>query len=159
MRAAVRLRRILPETSIAVVAACASRRDVLDLVGDGSASVGLLLRQQIADASTLCADLRRIASGETLLHPHSTVPIPTRSVERPVLERLTERQHEVLSAMATGSSNSAIARQLGISEKAVVQHASHIYDQLGLEATHDIHRRVRAVLRYLEDAQFIEDGR
>ena len=53
--------------------------------------------------------------------------------------------------MAQGRSNAAIARQLGISAKAVVQHVSHIYDQLGLDVTEDTHRRVRAVLRYLED--------
>jgi DNA-binding NarL/FixJ family response regulator len=77
--------------------------------------------------------------------------IAGRAEERPGLAQLTDRQRQVLHAMAEGCSNLAIARQLGISEKAVVQHVSHIYDQLGLAVTEDSHRRVRAVLRYLED--------
>lgn len=65
------------------------------------------------------------------------------------LERLTARQRQVLGAMAEGRSNASIARALSITEKAVVQHASHIYDELGLAPSEDIHRRVLAVMRYL----------
>jgi DNA-binding NarL/FixJ family response regulator len=65
------------------------------------------------------------------------------------LPPLTTRQQEVLALMAQGHNNSYIARTLFISEKAVVQHASRIYDELGLPATEDTHRRVLAVLRYL----------
>jgi DNA-binding NarL/FixJ family response regulator len=67
-------------------------------------------------------------------------------------ERLTCRQREVLALMASGWSNGAIARQLAISEKAVVQHTSQIYDRLDLFADDETHRRVHAVLRYLAHA-------
>jgi DNA-binding NarL/FixJ family response regulator len=62
---------------------------------------------------------------------------------------LTDRQLDVLALMAEGRSNAGIARTLSISEKAVVQHTSHIYDELGLAASQDDHRRVLAVVRYL----------
>jgi DNA-binding NarL/FixJ family response regulator len=69
-----------------------------------------------------------------------------------LVERLTCRQREVLALMASGWSNGAIARQLQISEKAVVQHTSQIYDRLDLLADDETHRRVHAVLRYLAHA-------
>jgi DNA-binding NarL/FixJ family response regulator len=64
--------------------------------------------------------------------------------------RLTSRQQEVLALMAQGCSNAAIARRLFVTERAVIQHVSHIYDQLGLPVSEDDHRRVLAVLHYLE---------
>ena len=70
----------------------------------------------------------------------------------PLVERLTCRQREVLALMARGWTNGAIARQLEISEKAVVQHTSQIYDRLDLLADDETHRRVHAVLRYLAHA-------
>jgi DNA-binding NarL/FixJ family response regulator len=70
----------------------------------------------------------------------------------PLVERLTCRQREVLALMASGWSNGAIARKLEISEKAVVQHTSQIYDRLDLLADDKTHRRVHAVLRYLAHA-------
>ena len=74
----------------------------------------------------------------------------TRAVAGRLAERLTARQREVLALMATGYSNAAIARRLVISEKAVVQHTSQIYDRLDLFADDEIHRRVLAVVHYLE---------
>jgi DNA-binding NarL/FixJ family response regulator len=65
------------------------------------------------------------------------------------VEQLTPRQREVLALIAEGRSNGAIARQLNVSDKAVVQHASNIYDELGLPPSQDDHRRVLAVVRYL----------
>ena len=67
------------------------------------------------------------------------------------LDRLTPRQRDVLALMAAGRSNASIARALSLTEKAVVQHASHIYETLGLPPSGDDHRRVLAVLRYLTD--------
>jgi DNA-binding NarL/FixJ family response regulator len=76
----------------------------------------------------------------------------SRADDDPLVERLTCRQREVLALMASGWSNGAIARQLEISEKAVVQHTSQIYDRLDLLADDETHRRVHAVLRYLAHA-------
>jgi len=70
-------------------------------------------------------------------------------VESPELDRLTPRQRDVLALLAQGRSNTAIARQLGISLRAVVQHTSHIYDALDLSESDDGHRRVLAALRFL----------
>jgi DNA-binding NarL/FixJ family response regulator len=74
---------------------------------------------------------------------------PTTTAPDRVVDRLTPRQREVLALMASGYSNAAIARQLVISERAVVQHTSQIYDRLDLFADDEIHRRVQAVVRYL----------
>ena len=83
-------------------------------------------------------------------HPRPIKLVPPQPVA--LVERLTGRQREVLELMARGWSNGAIARQLMISEKAVVQHTSQIYDRLDLFADDQTHRRVHAVLRYLAHA-------
>jgi DNA-binding NarL/FixJ family response regulator len=82
-------------------------------------------------------------------YPRWTRAAGVRADSSPLAERLTCRQREVLALMAGGLSNAAIARQLAISEKAVVQHTSQIYDRLDLFADDATHRRVHAVLRYL----------
>jgi DNA-binding NarL/FixJ family response regulator len=88
--------------------------------------------------------------GGRALDPEGAAGMPVRTDDGAgALERLTRRQRDVLRLMATGRSNHSIARQLSISEKAVVQHASHIYDALGLPVSEDDHRRVLAVLHYL----------
>ncbi|MCW2930596.1 MAG: two component transcriptional regulator, LuxR family [Actinomycetia bacterium] len=69
--------------------------------------------------------------------------------DRGPMRALTDRQHEVLVLMAQGRSNGSIARTLSVSERAVIQHVSHIYEQLGLPVSDDDHRRVLAVIRYL----------
>jgi DNA-binding NarL/FixJ family response regulator len=74
------------------------------------------------------------------------------------IEELTSRQREVLGLIAEGRSNSAIARTLVITEKAVVQHVSHIYSQLGLWPSGDDHRRVLAVVQYLSRAESSPQG-
>jgi DNA-binding NarL/FixJ family response regulator len=88
----------------------------------------------------LAAHTRRSPGVETTRTSH---------LDRGLLARLTARQREVLALMATGYSNAAIARRLVISEKAVVQHTSQIYDRLDVFADEEVHRRVRAVIHYL----------
>ena len=126
------------------------RQYAVELVSDRPAGVGYLLKQRITDVQTFCADLREVAAGGTVLDPE-VIALMLARAQRTVagLDRLTVRQRQVLSAMAEGRSNASIARALSISEKAVVQHASHIYDELDLPVSEDSHRRVLAVLRYL----------
>ena len=126
------------------------RRYAVELLTERPAGVGYLLKQRITDIPTFCGDLERVCAGGTVLDPE-VVALMVRRARREdeAVDRLTPRRHEVLTLMAEGRSNAAIARQLTISEKAVVQHASHIYDELGLPPSEDEHRRVLAVLRYL----------
>jgi DNA-binding NarL/FixJ family response regulator len=112
--------------------------------------VGYLLKQRIADIPTFCADLERVCAGGTVLDPEVVALMVARARhETKGLGRVTDRQLDVLALMAEGRSNASIARNLFIGEKAVVQHTSHIYNELGLAASEDDHRRVLAVLRYL----------
>ena len=124
----------------------------IELVSGRTAGVGYLLKQRIADIATFCADLHRVCDGGTVLDPDVVALMVNRArVEQPGMQRLTTRQQEVLALMAEGRSNASIARALTITERAVIQHASNIYDQLGLPPSDDDHRRRRvlAVIRYL----------
>jgi DNA-binding NarL/FixJ family response regulator len=139
-----------PTTAVVVLSQHVQRRYASELLDGRSGRVGYLLKQRIADVDTFCADLRRVVAGGTALDPDVVEVMVARArlTDRGV-RRLTPRQQEVLSLMAEGRSNSAIAAHLTLSEKAVVQHTSRIYDALGLSVDADDHRRVLAVTHYL----------
>jgi DNA-binding NarL/FixJ family response regulator len=112
--------------------------------------VGYLLKQRVADVTQFLTDLEAVRGGGIVLDPEVVDLAMSRAKSEQVgLERLTDRQREVLSLMAQGRSNAWIARALFVSEKAVVLHASNIYASLDLPPSGDDHRRVLAVLRLL----------
>lgn len=151
LRAALELRRSLPKVSIVVLSQYLQRQHATELLATQPRGVGYLLKQRIADIPTFCADLRRVCAGETVLDPEVVALMVARARHGgDGLSGLTDRQLEVVALMAAGRSNSFIARTLAISEKAVIQHVSHIYDALGLLEGADDHRRVLAVVRYLQ---------
>jgi DNA-binding NarL/FixJ family response regulator len=122
----------------------------LELLGEDPAGVGYLLKQRVANGEPFCRDVRRVAEGETVLDSEVVSAMLTRARrDDDVIDELTPRQAEVLGLLAEGRSNAAIARRLVVSERAVVQHVSRIYAQLGLAPSEDDHRRVLAVARYL----------
>ncbi len=148
--AALEIRRTQPETAVLVLSQFVQRRYAIELVSERPGGVGYLLKQRISDINTFRADLHRICDGGTVLDPEVVDRLLARvEVHARGLDRLTPRQRDVLGLMASGRSNGSIARQLSISEKAVVQHVSHIYDLLGMPPSSDDHRRVLAVVRYL----------
>jgi DNA-binding NarL/FixJ family response regulator len=150
LRAAVQIRTAHPQIGIVVLSQHVQRRYAVELVADNAGGVGYLLKQRIADIATFCDDLERVAAGGTVLDPDVIALMITRADrEHAAVRHLTPRQQQVLALMAEGRSNAAIAHRLSITEKAVVQHASHIYDQLTLAPSNDDHRRVLAVIRYL----------
>jgi DNA-binding NarL/FixJ family response regulator len=150
LRAALEIRRAWPDTAVVVLSQYVQRRYAVELLSANSSGVGYLLKQRIADVATFCADLERVGTGGTVLDPEVVALMLARARrEDDALGLLTDRQREVLAMMAEGRTNASIARQMSITEKAVVQHASHIYDALGLSPSDDQHRRVLAVLRYL----------
>jgi DNA-binding NarL/FixJ family response regulator len=152
LRAALQIRAELPNMPIVVLSQHVQRRYALELLAEPTAGTGYLLKQRIADIPTFCADLRRVCGGATLLDPEVVTLILSRArSQHDGLARLTPRQQEVLVLMAQGRSNAYIARTLTISEKAVVQHVSRIYDELGLPPSDDDNRRVLAVTRYFAD--------
>jgi DNA-binding NarL/FixJ family response regulator len=148
--AAVRIRTSMPQIGVVVLSHHLQRRYAVELLGDNAGGVGYLLKQRIADVPTFHADLRKVRAGGTALDPDVvSLMIKRARADNDAVENLTARQREVLAAMAEGRSNSAIARDLAVSEKGVVGHISHIYDQLGLPDVPDDNRRVLAVIRYL----------
>lgn len=150
MVAALRIRTAHPETAVMVLSQYVQRRYARALIDPQAGGVGYLLKQRVTDADTFCADLRRIAAGETVLDPEVVAVMVDRArLSDHGVGALTPRQLEVLTLMAEGRSNAWIASSLFVTEKAVVQHTSKIYDALGLPIDADDHRRVLAVLRYL----------
>lgn len=148
--AALRIRSAHPDTAVVVLSQYVQRRYAVELLTDRPAKVGYLLKQRISDVDTFCADLRRVADGGTALDPDVVgVMVKRARLADGDVARLTARQQEVLALMAEGRSNAWIASRLVVTEKAVVQHSSRIYDALGLPVDADDHRRVLAVIRYL----------
>lgn len=150
LRAAVRIRAEHPDTGVVVLSQFMLRRYASDLVGDDPAGVGYLLKQRIADAAAFAGAVRRVGEGGTALDP-DVVALMLDREERDggAVETLTPRQREVLRLIAEGRTNAAIAAELGVGERAIVAHASRIYDELGIPDGDDDHRRVLAVLRFL----------
>jgi DNA-binding NarL/FixJ family response regulator len=150
LRAAIELRARRPAPAVMVLSQYVQRRYALELLGDQPAGVGYLLKQRIADVERFCSDVLRVAEGQTVLDPEIVAGMLSRARrDTATLDTLTPRQMKVLALMAEGCSNAAIARRLFITEKAVVQHVSNIYAQLGLPASDDANRRVLAVMRYI----------
>lgn len=150
LRAALRIRREHTGTAVVVLSQHVQRRYAQDLLAEGTDHVGYLLKQRIADVGTFLADLERVAAGGTALDPDVVAVMVGRARHsEAAVSALTPRQQEVLALVAEGRSNASIAAKLFLTEKAVVQHVSRIYDTLGLSLDGDSHRRVRAVIRYL----------
>jgi DNA-binding NarL/FixJ family response regulator len=151
LRAALAIRREKPRIAILVLSQHVQRQYASELLESGAhgGGVGYLLKQRVADGDTFCADLRRICAGGSVLDPEVVATMVGRArIDDPV-DRLTARQRDVLALMAEGRSNAAIAERLFLTEKAVIKHVSHIYEHLGLNPAADDHRRVLAVVSYL----------
>jgi DNA-binding NarL/FixJ family response regulator len=150
LRAALELRGRRPRLPVMVLSQYVQRQYAVELLADDPQGVGYLLKQRVAHVDTFCDDLRRVAAGGTVLDPDVVQVMMARAnATAGAIDSLTERQCHVLALIAEGRSNSAIAARLKVSEKAVVAHTSRIYDQLGIPLDSDDHRRVLAVLRYL----------
>ncbi len=150
MVAALAIVRSHPVISVVVLSQHVQRRYAIELLAEKRQGIGYLLKQRIGDVETFVDDLRRIAAGGAVIDPEVVAIMVARArLDDSVIGRLTPRQHEVLKLVAEGRSNGYIAAELVITEKAVVQHTSRIYDALGLPNDDDGHRRVQAVLKYL----------
>jgi DNA-binding CsgD family transcriptional regulator len=119
------------------------------LAGD-TRGIGYLLKDRVADMSEFVTTLQRVAAGGTALDPEVISQLLARSRRSDPLATLTPRESEVLRLMAEGRSNAAIAAELVVSDGAVEKHVSNIFAKLSLAPTDTDHRRVLAVLRYLE---------
>ena len=149
IRAALVIRRQWPEVAVLVLSQYVEERYAADLLSANTSSVGYLLKDRVADVEEFVAALRRVADGGTALDPEVVAQLLVRHRSDP-LDRLTPREHEVLTLMAEGRSNSAIAQTLVITDSAVAKHINSIFAKLDLQPDDGDHRRVRAVLRFLD---------
>lgn len=155
--AALRIRQNYDGIAVVVLSQFVQRRYASELLEKNTGGVGYLLKQRIADVKTFTSDLRRVAEGGTALDPEVVAVMVSRASKvSDSVSSLTPRQLEVLGLMAEGRSNASIASALFLSEKAVVQHTSNIYDAFGLQPHADDHRRVLAVIRHLSAASDID---
>jgi DNA-binding NarL/FixJ family response regulator len=151
LRAALVLRRNHPEVGILVFSQYIETRYAAELLSSGAAGIGYLLKDRVADVSDFVEALTRVASGGTALDPEVITQLMGASRRTDTLVRLSDREREVLALMAEGRTNSAIGASLVISQGAVEKHVANIFSKLNLPATSSDHRRVLAVLRYLDE--------
>jgi DNA-binding NarL/FixJ family response regulator len=150
IRAAVRIRAEFPGTAVLVLSQYVEQEYASDLLAANTDSVGYLLKDRVADVGDFIDAVRRVGSGGTALDPEVVAQLLARTRRQDPLERLTDREREVLGLMAEGRSNSAIAAVLVVSDGAVEKHVRNIFTKLDLPPDAGDHRRVLAVLRYLE---------
>jgi DNA-binding NarL/FixJ family response regulator len=120
-----------------------------ELLADQAGGVGYLLKDRVFSDAAFADAVRDVAAGGTVLDPEVVSRLMTKRARSGPLAALTPREREVLSLMAEGRSNAAIAAKLFITEKAVSKHAAGIFANLGLTQSDDDNRRVLAVLTYL----------
>jgi DNA-binding NarL/FixJ family response regulator len=154
LRAAVALRRDYPGLGVLVFSQYIETSYAAELLGaessGGAAGVGYLLKDRVVDVAEFVDALTRVAAGGTALDPEVVTQMLGASRRAGTVAGLTSREREVLGLMAEGRSNSAISGTLFISERAVEKHIGNIFSKLGLPPSDTDHRRVLAVLRYLE---------
>ena len=146
----MRIRRDFPDVAVLVLSQYVEEEYASELLADNTDSVGYLLKDRVADVGEFIEAVRRVGAGGTALDPEVVAQLLARSRRQDPLDRLTEREREVLSLMAEGRSNTAIAQQLVVSDGAVEKHVRNIFTKLDLAPDAGDHRRVLAVLRYLE---------
>lgn len=150
IRAALVVRQQWPDVAVLVFSQYVEERYAVDLIAGDSRGVGYLLKDRVADVAEFLDALRRVGSGGTALDPEVVSQLLVRSRQRDPLAALTAREREVLQLMAEGRTNAAVASALVVSEGAVEKHISSIFLKLDLTPADSDHRRVLAVLRFLE---------
>jgi DNA-binding NarL/FixJ family response regulator len=150
VRAALVVREQYPQVAVVVLSQYVEENYATELLAGRARGVGYLLKDRVADVGEFADTLRRVASGGTALDPEVVSQLLSRARRRDPLERLSPRETEVLRLMAEGRSNTAIAAALVVSEGAVEKHVSSIFTKLDLPPAEHDHRRVLAVLRWLE---------
>jgi DNA-binding NarL/FixJ family response regulator len=152
VRAALELRQRNPNTAILVVSQYVELTYATELLSDGRGGVGYLLKDRIMDVAEFVDAVRRVAAGGTALDPEVVAQLFSRQSSGP-LEGLTPREVEVLGLMAEGRSNAGIAEALVLTVGAVEKHIANILMKLRLPPSESDHRRVLAVLAYLQDQE------
>jgi DNA-binding NarL/FixJ family response regulator len=151
LRAALEVRRRSPETGVLILSQYYEEDYALELIGERPEGVGYLLKERVGDVDAFIQAVTRVAAGGSALDPEVVGRMLGRRRGGGPLEQLSPRERDVLAAMAEGKSNQGIAEALVVTEAAVEKHVTGIFQKLGLGPTATEHRRVRAVLAYLQN--------
>jgi DNA-binding NarL/FixJ family response regulator len=149
LRAAQEIREKYPQTGVLVLSQYAEPAYAMELLADSAEGVGYLLKDRVSDVNDFCAAVKRVAEGGSALDPTVVSQLVGRRRRDDPVSELTPRETEVLELMAEGRSNQAIGERLFITPRAVEKHVTSIFGKLGLAAAAEDHRRVLAVLAYL----------
>ncbi|MDH6112388.1 DNA-binding NarL/FixJ family response regulator [Kitasatospora sp. MAP12-15] len=149
VRACVTLRGLYPTLGVLVLSQYVEQEYASELLAGSTRGIGYLLKDRVAEVREFVDAVVRVAGGGTALDPEVVQQLLIRSRRSDVLTGLTPREREVLALMAEGRTNAAVAKQLVVSDGAVEKHVSNIFLKLGLAQSPEDHRRVLAVLRYL----------
>jgi DNA-binding NarL/FixJ family response regulator len=149
LRAAKVIRDELPGTGVLVLSQYVEEGYVMELLGESAEGVGYLLKDRVADVDRFVEAVQRVAAGGSALDPEVVSHMLGRRRRENPLDELTPREREVLELMAEGYSNSAIAAQMVVTERAVEKHVTNIFGKLGFASEPAHHRRVLAVLAFV----------
>ena len=150
LRAAVEARKKVPGSPVLVLSQYVEVEYADDLLADRVGAIGYLLKDRVSEVAEFLDALRRVAGGGTVLDPEVVGQLLVRRRRDDPLRNLTPREREVLGLMAEGRSNTAIARKMVVTEGAVEKHVRNIFTKLDLPPDDEQHRRVLAVLTYLQ---------
>lgn len=149
LRAAKQIRKEFPQNGVLVLSAYLESEYALELLSESAEGVGYLLKDRVSDVEQFLSAVRRVGEGGSALDPEIVSRLVGRRRQRDPLDELTPREREVLSLMAEGLSNAAIAARLVVTGRAVEKHVTSIFAKLRLPASPEQHRRVLAVLAFL----------
>ena len=152
LRAATEIRERYPQTGVLVLSQVLEEQYASELLSADAAGVGYLLKDRVSDLDRFVDAVRRVGEGGSALDPEVVSRLLGRRRASNPLQAISPREREVLALMAEGRSNHAIAKELVVTERAVEKHVTSIFSKLDLPPTAEDHRRVLAVLRYLEAA-------
>jgi DNA-binding NarL/FixJ family response regulator len=150
LRAVLAIRAARPGVGVLVLSQFLEDAYAFALVADGAQGVGYLLKEKVGDLRAFTDAVRRVADGGSVLDPDVVARLVGRQRKAGPLDELTPREREVLKLIAEGRSNAGIAAELVVTVAAVERHVTGIFDKLGLRQARDAHRRVLAVLTYLQ---------
>jgi DNA-binding NarL/FixJ family response regulator len=154
IEAARKIRADHPDIGVVVLSQFAEEDYAYELLKDGAAGLGYLLKERVADIDELVRALHEVSRGGSVLDPKVVEGLVARKdrLAHSPLGQLTDREREVLEQMAQGKNNAAIAKSLFLTERAVEKHINSLFHKLNLSDESDVHRRVMAVLAFLQEA-------
>ena len=149
-----------PGVGVVVLSQFAEEDYAYDLLKEGAAGLGYLLKERVADIDELVRALNEVARGGSILDPKVVEALVARKdrLAHSPLAQLTDREREVLSEMAQGKNNASIAKSLFLTERAVEKHINSLFHKLGLTEETEVHRRVMAVLAFLKQEGMAPKG-